>query len=68
MKEGSVSNLLLKRKKAISLSKEMRNLLLEASENSLEQKTLIHTYKQELEWLHNILFEKNNPSPYRGVK
>lgn len=51
-----VQDILLKRRKIISLSQELRNVLLQMKDDRAEQELLIEIYKKELLWLHNIIF------------
>jgi hypothetical protein len=50
-----IQEILLKRRQVISLSKDLRNLLLQEKNNSTQQKLLIEVYKKELLWLHRII-------------
>lgn len=51
-----VQDILLKRRKIISLSQELRNVLLQTKDDRAEQELLIEIYRKELLWLHNIIF------------
>lgn len=54
-----IQDILLKRRKIISLSQELRNVLLKTKNDGAEQELLIEMYKQELLWLHNLVFNSN---------